>query len=79
MSTIHATLTPGGLGDKCKAEPSTEPFLKQQPFTPKTAGDAETNVQTVWGSKKPFGRRKPFAQRTPDNKRDILPQDVYYG
>ena len=78
MSTIHATLTPGGdweinvkahldswrnhpknfsrsnnhPGDKCKeqlAEPSTEPFLKQQPFAQKIA--------------KPFASKKPRTQR----------------
>ena len=26
------------------------PFLKQQPFTPKTAGDSETNVQNSLGN-----------------------------
>ena len=29
---------------------STEPLLKPQPFTPKTAGDSETNVQNSFGN-----------------------------
>ena len=54
------------MGDKCKAqlaEPSTEPFLKQQPFAQKKEGDCETNVKNCLG--KPFGKRKPFAAKNP--------------
>ena len=55
------------LSCEAQGEPSTEPFLQQQPLTPKTAGHSEINVQNSLceHSKKRFGRRKPFAAKNP--------------
>ena len=78
MSTLHATLTPWrGLGDKYKAqlaEPSTEPFLKQQQFAQKT-GDCETNLKKCLGntSRNLLGGENHLLQRTLEDKRAILP------
>ena len=48
-------------------EPSTEPFLKQQPFAQKVAGHRETHAKNCLGehSKEPFARRKSFAAKYP--------------
>ena len=72
------------LGDKCRArlaEPSTEPFRKQQPFAQETTGDCETNAKNCLGStlKNLLGGESHLLQRTQEDKRIILPQDLSYG
>ena len=85
MSTIHATLTPGGdWGDKCKAqlaEPRTEPFLKQQPFAKKNGRRLwDQRKETVWRSKNLLGGEKTICCKEPKKtKVSFLPQDLYYG
>ena len=71
------------LGGKCKAqlaELSTEPFLKQQPFTTKTAGHSETNVQNSLGNtpKNLLGGESHLLQRTPEDKRVIAPRPLLW-
>ncbi len=84
LSTIQATLTPEdrrGLRDKCKeqlAETSDEPFLKQQPFAPKTAGDWETNVRNSWeNTPKNLSETKTIFYKKTEDKHVILPQNLY--
>ena len=62
-------------GDKGKAQ-LTE--LKQQPFTPKSAGDSETNVQNSLGLQRTFWEAKAICCKKTEDKRVILPQDLYY-
>ena len=89
MSTIHANLAPGGDGGTLQrtfyeaaaiweTNVDTEPFLKHQPFTPKTAGHSETNVQNSLGNapKSLLGGENHLVQRTPEYKRVILPESL---
>ena len=81
MSSIHATLTPGGdweINVKHSWRNPPNSFLKQQPFAQKTAGDCETNVKNCLGntSKKLLGGESHLLQRTPGDKGVILPQDI---
>ncbi len=62
------------LGDKCKAQWAE---LKQQPFTPKSAGDSETNVQNSLGPQRTFEAAKATCCKKPEKKPVILPWDLY--
>ena len=56
------------LRDKCRellGETSTEPFLKQQLFTPKCARDSEPNVQNSLGLQKTFWEAKAICCKEP--------------
>ena len=59
---------------------STEPLLKPQPFTPKTAGDSETNVRNSFGNTpKNLLGGESHLRKNPERKRVTLPRNLYYG
>ena len=66
------------LGEKCKAQlaPSTEPFMKQQPFAEKTAGDCEINVKNCLGNtpKNLLGGESHLLQSTQEGKLSFCPK-----
>ena len=66
------------LGDKCRCkeqfgQPSTAPFLKQQPFSP------ENQRKKILGNapKTFLGGENYLPQRTPEDKPVSLPQNLY--
>ena len=85
MSTIHATLSPGGdreINVKHSRRNPPKNFYEATVICPKkNAGDCETNVKNCLGNtpKNLLGGESHLLQRTQEDKRVILPPDLYYG
>ena len=84
MSTIHSTLTAGGDWEtnvKHSWRTLHRTFYEATAICPKNWARLWDQCKELFGehSKVPFGRRKSFAAKNQEDKRVILPRDLYYA